>query len=438
MTRGPYNAGAESREETVKHGRAIIVGGGIFGVTAALELRRRGQDVVLLDPGPLPHPLAASTDISKVVRLDYGPDEDYTACMERAIEAWRGWNAQWPTPLFHETGVVFLRRAPMDPGTFERESFNLLSRRGHTLQRLDEAEIARRFPAWADGGFTDGYFNPTGGWAESGRVVAQLLEDAREAGVVLREGAAFHRFIERGSRVEGVVVRRSLRASSASDAGVSSGAGRDGHAQTPHPSPGEERLSADEVVLCAGAWTPHLLPTLAGAFRSSGLPVFHLRPAGPDQFRHERFPVFCAAITETGYYGFPLHPSGVVKIANHGPGRVMHPESPERAITEDETRELRRFLARSLPALAQAEIAATRICLYCDTWDGHLWIARDPDREGLTVAAGDSGHAFKLAPVLGALIADAVEGRDSPLLRKFRWRPEIRPPRSEEAARHQE
>src|SRR2546428_11739419 len=108
VTRGPYNAGAESREETVKHGRAIIVGGGIFGVTAALELRRRGQDVVLLDPGPLPHPLAASTDISKVVRLDYGPDEDYTACMERAIEAWRGWNAQWPTPLFHETGVVFL------------------------------------------------------------------------------------------------------------------------------------------------------------------------------------------------------------------------------------------------------------------------------------------------------------------------------------------
>ena len=33
-------------------------------------------------PGPLPHPLAASTDISKVIRMDYGPDEDYLTAME--------------------------------------------------------------------------------------------------------------------------------------------------------------------------------------------------------------------------------------------------------------------------------------------------------------------------------------------------------------------
>ena len=30
---------------------------------------------------------------------------------------------------------------------------------------------------------------------------------------------------------------------------------------------------------------------------------------------------------------------------------------------------------------------------------------------GLFVAAGDSGHGFKFAPILGALIADVVEGR---------------------------
>ncbi len=46
----------------------LIVGAGIYGVTAALELRSRGHRVSLIDPGPIPHPLAASTDISKVVR----------------------------------------------------------------------------------------------------------------------------------------------------------------------------------------------------------------------------------------------------------------------------------------------------------------------------------------------------------------------------------
>ena len=57
----------------------IVVGAGINGVTSAIELKKRGHKVVLVDPGPLPHPLAASTDISKAVRAAYGPDEDYTA-----------------------------------------------------------------------------------------------------------------------------------------------------------------------------------------------------------------------------------------------------------------------------------------------------------------------------------------------------------------------
>ena len=52
--------------------KAIVVGAGINGVVAAIELRKRGHEVVLVDPGPLPHPLAASTDISKAVRAAYG------------------------------------------------------------------------------------------------------------------------------------------------------------------------------------------------------------------------------------------------------------------------------------------------------------------------------------------------------------------------------
>jgi glycine/D-amino acid oxidase-like deaminating enzyme len=58
---------------------AIVVGAGIFGLTSALELRNRGYAVTLLDAGPVPHPLAASSDISKVVRIEYGADEAYMA-----------------------------------------------------------------------------------------------------------------------------------------------------------------------------------------------------------------------------------------------------------------------------------------------------------------------------------------------------------------------
>ena len=96
---------------------------------------------------------------------------------------------------------------------------------------------------------------------------------------------------------------------------------------------------------------------------------------------------------------------------------------------------MRHFLSDSFPALADSPIVFTRICFYCDTHDGNFWIAPDPERPGLTIAAGDCGHGFKFAPVLGEIIADAVEGKSNPLLGKFRWRAEVKPGRTKEAAR---
>jgi hypothetical protein len=67
-------------------------------------------------------------------------------------------------------------------------------------------------------------------------------------------------------------------------------------------------------------------------------------------------------------------------------------------------------------------VVGNRLCLYCDSWDGNLWIDHDPERPGLVVAAGDSGHGFKFAPALGKLIADIVERKPSPYAQRFAWR----------------
>lgn len=383
-----------------------VVGAGIFGATAALTLRQRGYAVSLFDPGPLPHPLAASTDISKAIRMDYGPDEDYMAWMETALAGWRRWNKEWPEPLFHEDGVTFLTCAPMESGQFEYESYRLLLKRGHQPERLNSAEIRRRFPGWNAEAFTDGYYNPEGGFAESGKVVARLIGLAQQAGVTLMAGQKFAQLIEAGGRVGGLVTA------------------------------GGQAYRADGVVFTVGAWTPFALPRLAESLRPSGQPVFHLKPDDPSFYRAGCFPVFGADISNTGYYGFPVNREGIVKIANHGVGQRVHPEAPERVVTPAQAAHLREFLRGHFPGLADAPIVYTRMCLYCDTWDEHFWIARDPEREGLVVATGDSGHGFKFAPALGEVIADAVEGKDTPLLHKFRWRPEVRPTKGEEAARY--
>jgi glycine/D-amino acid oxidase-like deaminating enzyme len=416
--------------------RIIVVGAGINGVTAAIELKKRGHEVVLVDPGPLPHPLAASTDISKAVRAAYGPDEDYTELAERCIPIWRKWNEEFGLELYHESGVVFLRRQPMEPGDFEYESCKALEKRGHKFERLDAKKIRARFPAFPPEYFCDGFFDPEAGYVESGRVVAALVACAKSLGVALRDSLKFVALDEDASRVRGIVVE-------GQSAVIPSGAKRSrgtpwqrfaASSRDPSASLGMTRIAADAVVIAAGAWTPYLLPFTEKFFRATGHPVFHLKPPDLGLFLPERFPFFGADIATTGYYGFPLN-HGVVKIANHGPGREMSPDSSQRAVTRDEEEAMRAFLRSTIPALAAAPIVYTRICMYCDTHDGHFWIARDPARSGLVIATGDCGHGFKFAPVLGGIIADAVAGKSNRWLDKFRWRPEVQPGKEKEAAR---
>ena len=385
----------------------VVVGAGIFGVTAAIELTRRGQRVALIDPGPLPHPMAASTDISKVVRLEYGADLQYMIMMERVREEWLRWNDELASPLYHETGVAMITRSPMAPGGFEHDSYTLLLQRGHQPERLDADELMRHFPAWRTGAFVDGFYHARGGYAESGLVVAALVEQAGKLGVHVWPGQTAERLLDSGPRVTGVATREG------------------------------ERFSADWVVLAAGAWTPLLVPELASGMQATGHPVFHLQPARPEPFRSPAFSVFTADIANSGWYGFPLHPrEGVIKIANHGVGKPLHPEHDERVVTQADHAALRVFLRDALPDLADAPVTFTRRCLYCDTRDGHFVIDRHPERPGLCVATGGSGHAFKFAPLLGPLIADAVMGQDHPHATRFRWR-ELSPSTiSQEAARH--
>ena len=407
----------------------IVVGAGINGVTAAIELRKRGHEIVLVDPGPLPHALAASTDISKAVRAAYGADEDYTALAERSIKLWRNWNEEFGTKLYHEVGVMFVRRQRMERGDFEYESLKLLEMRGLKVARMDAPQLWKRFPAWNSELYRDGVLEIEAGYAESGRVVTILIERAISLGVELHEGCKFVALEEVNTRVTGVILSEVEESRGETAQIVSRG---------PSTSLGMTRIAGDFVLMAVGAWTSYLLPFTKKFFRATGQPVFHLQPSEPELFAPERFPVFGADITTTGYYGFPINRDGVVKIANHGSGREMSPDSPERVMTAEDEKNLREFLASTFPSLADAPIVYTRVCMYCDTHDGHFWIARDPEREGLVVAAGDSGHGFKFAPVLGEIIADAVEGKDNPLLDKFRWRPEVQAGTATDAARSRE
>ncbi|MBX3046171.1 MAG: FAD-dependent oxidoreductase [Anaerolineales bacterium] len=371
----------------------LIVGGGTFGINTALELRGRGHAVTLLEPGPVPHPDAASTDISKVIRMDYGRDEFYMEMMEESLALWRQWNQELGEAVFHETGVLYFTLDGMGPGDFEYESYQLLLKRGHAIERLNSAEISKRYPAWNAAMYPDGYLNPQGGWSPSGRVVTLLAARARAAGVNIIEGARFTELIQDGKRVIGV-----------------------------RTADGGEHL-ADTVVVCAGTWTSTLLPWLQNVIWSTAQPVMHFQVPAAELARYQPplFPVWTADVGKTGWYGFPAQADGTLKLANHGPGWPMDPTLP-RFMPEGTEAMFRKFFAESLPGLKDAPRTFERLCFYSDTFDGDFWIDQDPERPGLVVSAGGSGHAFKFTPLIGKVTADVVEGKPNKYAHRFAWR----------------
>ncbi len=369
----------------------LILGGGTFGLSSALELRSRGWGVTLVDAGSIPHPDAASTDISKVVRMDYGRDAQYTEMGVLSLQRWRQWNERWGEALYHEDGFLILTDGLMQAGSFERDSHDFLTSQGRALEPRTADDLSRLHPQWnTERGFS-GYLNPCGGWAESGRVVMRLKQEALLAGVRVHEGVSFDEWLTDHGRVVGIRDTRGVE------------------------------WRADITVAALGAWTTEHLPWLGDRLWATAQTVFHFRPEDASLWRAPQFPVWAADIGITGWYGFPANAEGVVKVANHGPGRRVRASEP-RSLPEGEEGRFRGFLRRTFPALAQAPVAASRVCLYGDSFDGHFLIDHDPERPGLFVAAGDSGHAFKFTPVLGELVADGVECRSNPWLSRFAWR----------------
>ena len=125
-----------------------IVGAGIFGMAAALELRGRGHDVMLFERGEIPNPKASSTDVSKVIRRTNYPNESYVELVTRAAVQWREWHNRLSQSIYYQTGMLIVVR------DFEREhealaGWETLSRLGKHVTKLTVKGTRERFPQFS-------------------------------------------------------------------------------------------------------------------------------------------------------------------------------------------------------------------------------------------------------------------------------------------------
>src|SRR5262244_4369557 len=81
----------------------IVVGGGVFGLSTALEAGRRRRTVLVVDRRVVPNPVAASYGPSRKIRSTY-LDPHYSRLAVEAMAEWRRIEAETGRELYVAVG----------------------------------------------------------------------------------------------------------------------------------------------------------------------------------------------------------------------------------------------------------------------------------------------------------------------------------------------
>lgn len=94
---------------------------------------------------------------------------------------------------------------------------------------------------------------------------------------------------------------------------------------------------------------------------------------------------------------------------------------PDDGIPTEASLAITKFISAIMPQFSDRPLVDAKVCWCTDSHDGHWLIDRHVRHEALLLATGDSGHAFKMFPIIGGYIADALEGKERGLRSEWRF-----------------
>jgi D-amino-acid dehydrogenase len=354
----------------------VVVGGGIVGSSAAYELASHGVPVTLVDREDEGHATQAGAGI--VSRVG-------------ASRRQSGWPALAAAAVAHYPRLV--ERLAADGVTDSGWSLT----HGLIVGQPEEREALTELHAHlvAAGAREEGAIELLGpGEAE------RLFPD------IDRRLSAIH--VEREARVDGRAFRRSLRTALAHRGGrVLNGSATlvIEHGRVTGVTVGAERVAADRVLLCTGAWaselTRELLPDLRIAPQRGQ--IVHLAVPGQET---GRWPIV------TGFHSHYLlpFPDRVVVGATRETGSGF-----DYRFTAAGVREVLSEALRIVPGLADATLREMRIGFRPLSSDGMPVVGAVPGAEGLFLATGMGPSGLTLGPVCGAILAGLALGEPAPI-----------------------
>jgi monomeric sarcosine oxidase len=351
-----------------------VVGAGVFGAWTAYHLQRAGKRVVLVDAYGAGNSRSSSGDESRIVRMGYGADEIYTRSAQRSLELWKELFERRRESLFYETGVLWLAHED-DP--YPVQTLQTLTELGVTIEKLTRDETGERFSQISLDGISWTLLEPESGILVARRAVQSVVREAISRGTVYLQEAVIP------------------PARSASIDAITTVAG--------------ERISAGAYVFACGAWLPKMFPELlANRIHPTRQEVFYFGVPAGSRFRPPHLPTWIDFKDEA--YGLPDLDGRGVKVAIDRHGSSFDPDASDRVASQEGLNEVRRYLARRIPGLANAPVNETRVCQYENTSNGDFLIDRHPQFENVWIVGGGSGHGFKHGPFVGEYVTARIEG----------------------------
>jgi glycine/D-amino acid oxidase-like deaminating enzyme len=359
---------------------AVVIGGGVTGVSIAYHLAGLGvRRVLILEKKFLG---AGGTGRSVGIIRQLYPTPETSAMVFRSLQVFREFGER----VGGESGYVgcgaLIGVSPAMRPTLEK-TLTLQRAIGIRAQLLPPDEVRHVEPHIDPAGLGAVLYEPESGYGDPSAVTAGYAQAARGRGVTIEQG------------VEVIAIRQAA----GRVLGVSTGSG--------------EAIDSPTVINAAGLWAPHVAQ-LAGL----DLPIMIGRHP---VFIVERGPSFGPAHLvyldlAGGSYVRP-ETGGLTLTGSLTDDETQHPMDPELLGSEagfDEAAAALTRTARAVPALGDARFSRGYAGAFDITPDW-MPILDETPLPGLYVAAGMSGHGFKLAPAVGEMMAALVTGQAPPV-----------------------
>ncbi len=376
----------------------LVVGSGIVGASIAYQIARRSDlEVLALDKGsgPAEGSTGASSSIS---RCRYSHPEVVRLALhgQRAYRRWSEFTGlEEPRSEYQRTGVAW-----MLGGSVEDDLDRLLGA-GVSAERLRPDDVRLLFPALSDciepfdltgetphecRPFDEILYEPDGGYADPSGACADLVDATRQEGGTVRFGESVVEVVVSSGRALGVVTAKG------------------------------ERIDAGLIVNAAGPWC-NRLNEMAGCHLEWTLEPTRVQVLYRD-LPADLGPLPVLIDAATGIYLRPDAAGARVLFGSVLPGDeeevVSDPDhfrsTADRSFIDTKIHALH----HRIPELEHRGTLSGIAGLYTVNREDVHPVVGPTDVEGWWVANGFSGHGFKLAPMIGAMVARSITGLDAP------------------------